>query len=105
MINLTTGLARTLAHTGITVNTVSPGTIRTPAVDGWLGAVARQQGWTGDAQDIEQRFTREIIPLCVDRIGQPEDIGRVVALLASPLSGYITGANFRVDGGQVRSIN
>ena len=29
----------------------------------------------------------------------------MVALLASPLSGYMTGANYRVDGGQVRSIN
>jgi hypothetical protein len=29
----------------------------------------------------------------------------VVALLASPRSGYVTGANYRVDGGQVRSVN
>jgi NAD(P)-dependent dehydrogenase (short-subunit alcohol dehydrogenase family) len=105
MINLTVGLARSLAHTGITVNTISPGTILTPAVESWLGAVAQQMQWGEDWKAIEKRFTTELIPLCVDHIGRPEDIGRVAALLASPLSGYITGANYRVDGGQVRSIN
>lgn len=105
MVNLTAGLARSLAHTGITVNTVSPGTILTSAVKGWLGAVARQMQWGEDWATIEKRFTTELIPLCVGHIGRPEDIGRVVALLASPLSGYITGANYRVDGGQIRSIN
>lgn len=104
MVNLTAGLARSLAHTGITVNTVSPGTILTPAVEQWLGAVAEQRQWGSDWSVIEQRFTTELIPLCVDHIGRPEDIGRVVALLASPLSGYITGVNYRVDGGQIRSI-
>ena len=84
---------------------MSPGTILTPAVEAWLAAVAQQHGWPDDAAEIERRFTRELISLCVDHIGRPEDIGRVVALLASPLSGYITGANYRVDGGQVRSIN
>jgi len=29
----------------------------------------------------------------------------VVCMLASPLAGYVTGANYRVDGGQVRSLN
>ena len=57
-----------------------------------------------DWSTVERRFTSELIPLCVDHLGHPEDIGRVVALLASPLSSYITGANYRVDGGQVRSL-
>ncbi len=105
MINLTTSLARSLAHTGVTVNTVSPGTILTPAVERWLAVLAAQSGWGTDPAGIERRFTREMIPLCADALGRPEDVGRVVALLASPLSGYICGANFRVDGGQCRSVN
>jgi 3-oxoacyl-[acyl-carrier protein] reductase len=105
MINLTTSLARALAHTGITVNTVSPGTILTPAVERWLGAVAAEHRWGTDRTEIERRFTRDMIPLCADALGRPEDVGRVVALLASPLSGYICGANLRVDGGQCRSVN
>lgn len=105
MINLSVSLARTLAHTGITVNTVTPGTILTPAVEHWLSAVSEQQGWGTDWAEIERRFTTEMIPICADQLGRPEDIGRVVALLASPLSSYITGSNYRVDGGQCRSVN
>ncbi|MNQ81404.1 Acetoacetyl-CoA reductase [compost metagenome] len=105
MINLSSSLAKSLAHTGITVNTVSPGTILTPAVEQWLSAVSEQKKWGADWDEIERRFTTEMIPLCTDHLGRPEDIGRVVALLASPLSGYISGANYRVDGGQCRSVN
>lgn len=105
MINLTTSLAKALAHSGVTVNTVSPGTIVTPAVERWLAVLAAQHGWGADRAEIERRFTREMIPICADALGRPEDVGRVVALLASPLSGYICGANFRVDGGQCRSVN
>jgi 3-oxoacyl-[acyl-carrier protein] reductase len=106
MVNLTSSLARTLAHTGITVNTVSPGAITTPAVIATFTEIARQMGWNADDWgEIERRMTRELIPIAADHFGKPEDIGRMVALLASPLSGYMTGANYRVDGGQIRSIN
>lgn len=105
MINISVSLARTLAHTGITVNTVTPGTILTPAVERWLSHVAAQHDWGDDWSVIEKRFTTELIPLNTDKLGRPEDIGRVVALMASPLSNYISGANYRVDGGQCRSVN
>jgi 3-oxoacyl-[acyl-carrier protein] reductase len=106
MVNITSSLARTLAHTGITVNTVSPGCILTPAVINAFTDVARQMGWDADNWgEIERRFTTELIPIAADHFGQPEDIGRIVALIASPLSGYMTGANYRVDGGQCRSVN
>lgn len=105
MVNLSASLARALAHTGITVNSVMPGTILTPAVEGWLSHVSQQQGWGTDWVEIERRFTSDFIPLCTSKLGRPEDIGRMVALLASPLSGYMTGSNYRVDGGQVRSIS
>ena len=106
MNNMTSGLAKTFAGTGITVNTVSPGTILTPAVRqtfvGWAG----QLGWrTGDWDEIERRFTTELIPQPVKHFGRPEDIGRMVAFIASPQAGYMTGANYRVDGGQCRSVN
>jgi 3-oxoacyl-[acyl-carrier protein] reductase len=106
MVNITSSLARTLAHTGITVNTVSPGAILTPAVIKAFTDAARHMGWDPDNwSEIERRFTTEIIPIAADHFGQPEDIGRMVALLASPLSNYMTGANYRVDGGQCRSVN
>ena len=105
MVNLSSSLAKTLAHTGITVNTVSPGTILTPAVTQTFTAWAQQLGWGSDWNEIERRFIEEKIPIAADHFGQPEDIGRMVALLSSPLSAYTTGANYRVDGGQCRSVN
>jgi NAD(P)-dependent dehydrogenase (short-subunit alcohol dehydrogenase family) len=105
VVNMTSSLAKTLAHTGVTVNTVSPGTILTPSVVSTFRDWARQLGWSDDWDEIERRFVYEMIPIAADHFGQPEDIARVVALLASPLSSYTTGANYRVDGGQCRSIN
>jgi NAD(P)-dependent dehydrogenase (short-subunit alcohol dehydrogenase family) len=104
IVNLTASLSRALGRTGITVNTVSPGTIVTPAVRAWLDEVSAQRGWGDDWGVIQRRFIDEMIPLTVNALGQPQDVGRVVALLASPLSGYINGANVRVDGGQVRGL-
>jgi NAD(P)-dependent dehydrogenase (short-subunit alcohol dehydrogenase family) len=105
MVNLTSSLAKSLAHSGVTVNSVSPGMVLTPALAGWMRGIAGERGWGVDLAAIEARFTREIIPLCVPRVGRPEDIGRAVAFLASPFAGYVTGANFHIDGGQCRSVN
>jgi len=106
LVNLTSGLAKSLAHTGITVNTVSPGTILTETLRETFGQWAKQLGKdTSDWSEIERFFTTEVIPQPINHFGRPEDIGRMVTLLASPLSGYMTGANYRVDGGQCRSIN
>ena len=105
MTNMGAALARELTHTGVTCNTVSPGAIPTPAVERNFRAMATKMGWSDDWATIEQRFTREIFPIYADHFGRPEDIGRVVALIASPLSNYMTGANYRVDGGQCRSVN
>lgn len=106
MNNMTAGLAKSLAGTGITVNTVSPGTIMTPAVQRVFTEWAAMLGWeTDDFAEIERRFTHEVIPQPIKHFGRAEDIARMVALLASPLSTYMTGGNYRVDGGQCRSVN
>jgi 3-oxoacyl-[acyl-carrier protein] reductase len=107
MNNLTVGLARSLPGKGITVNTVSPGIITTPSLGPWMRKrYVEERGW-GDISDEEmyRRVALEVHELPVGRLGVDEDIAMVVCLLASPRSGYITGANYRVDGGQIRSVN
>jgi NAD(P)-dependent dehydrogenase (short-subunit alcohol dehydrogenase family) len=104
--NLTVTLAGSLKGTGITVNTVSPGVIITPGMLSWGRKIAAASGW-GDPppEELEKRIATERLNLPAGRIGRVEDIGLVICMLASPRSGYITGANYRVDGGQSRSVN
>lgn len=102
---LTVSLSKAVAGTGITANVVSPGSILTPALEEWIRDVARQREWGSDWDTIERRFVTEMFPLPVPRIGRVEDIGAVVALVASPKGSYITGANLRVDGGHAAATN
>jgi NAD(P)-dependent dehydrogenase (short-subunit alcohol dehydrogenase family) len=106
-IRLTVSLAREVAGAGITVNTVSPGPVVTGGFKEWFPAIAVQHGWdTGDDRSrIEAHVAEHVKPLPAGRLGQPEDIARMVAYLASPLAGFVTGANIRVDGGSVSSMN
>jgi len=48
---------------------------------------------------------KNLVPNPVGRIGRVEEVAVAVAFLASPLADYIHGANLRVDGGCVTSIN
>jgi 3-oxoacyl-[acyl-carrier protein] reductase len=101
--HLTISLSKSLAPDGITVNSVVPGTIRTPNIERLISTLREQRGWSDDFAENERAYTDEFIPQPVKRLGRPEEIARAVLFLASPLSGYITGASIRVDGGAMSS--
>ncbi len=103
--NFTLSLAGSLDGVGVTVNTVSPGIIM---VDGLLRYGRHKYGDdTLSIEEVTQRLADDNVfdlpP--AGRLGTPRDLALIVCTLASPLSGFVTGANYRVDGGQVRSIN
>jgi len=103
---MSVNLAHALIGTGITVNTVSPGVILTPAMLTWGHSIAASSGWgEPDDAELERRIALDRHRLPVGRIGRDEDVAMVVCFLASPRSGFITGSNYRVDGGQVKSMN
>ena len=77
-------LALEVVTKGITVNTISPGYIETPML-------------AGMKEDILKKIITDI-PL--GRLGKPEEIAHAVAFLAAPESGFITGANLDINGGQ-----
>jgi len=104
MVNMTASLARSLHNVGVTANTISPGLILTPAVDIWARDMARQQGWSKDWDAIEGKLVTTMFPLPCGRIGRVLDIAAAVAFLSSDLAGFITGANLRIDGGQVQCV-
>ena len=80
----TKALAYEVANKGITVNTISPGYILTPKV-------------AKISSDIQQKII-ENIP--VGRMGRVEEIGSAVSYLTAENSGYMTGSNLAINGGQ-----
>jgi NAD(P)-dependent dehydrogenase (short-subunit alcohol dehydrogenase family) len=99
---MTSSMAKAVAASGITVNAISPGTIHSDTLDARFREVAAEQG-LADRDAPWDAIERAVLPLFavvpVGRTGTPEEIARAVAFLASPLAGYITGTNLRIDGG------
>lgn len=85
-VSFTKTLAREVGSDGIRVNCVSPGTVRTPAVEEWVRK---------HEETIAESYA-------LKRIGEPEDVANVVAFLASDASSWVTGEVVHVDGGYVR---
>ncbi len=84
IISLSRASATDLAEHGIRVNSISPGTIRTPLA--------------GD-DDPEASFARSAAGHVLKRIGGPEEVADLVLFLCSERTGFITGANYLIDGG------
>jgi acetoacetyl-CoA reductase len=78
-------LALELACTGITVNTVSPGYLRTEAV----------------RRMPQQALKTEILPqIPVGRLGEPGEVAGLVAYLSSDEAAFVTGNDIAINGGQ-----
>lgn len=95
---LTRAMALDHAADGIRVNSVSPGSVRTPILE--LAA----RTFDGEEADIEAVFKRFGASHPLDRIGEPEEVADMVAYLASSRAGFVTGADFIIDGGLTAGI-
>ncbi len=104
-LNMAVGLAKALANTGITVNAVSPGLILTPGVEEMLRGMAKQLQVPYDEAEMEKRAVAGFAANPMGRLGRPQDIADAVAFLASPRASYINGANLRIDGGTLPTVN
>jgi 3-oxoacyl-[acyl-carrier protein] reductase len=104
LINLTKSLSKAYGEYGILVNAVSPATTITPAVEDLMTEVARRKGIP--LNEREAAFVRENKRnIVAGRLGRPEETAWMVAFLASERASFVTGANYRVDGGSVASIS
>ena len=92
------GVARQVAHAGVTINNILPGFFDTDRYWAGVEATAKVQGKTREQFGKERAAT---VPM--RRIGDPAELGDVCAFLCSARAGYITGQNFLLDGGLFNS--
>ena len=105
LVNMAVSLAKEVAGSGVTVNTVSPGIIATAEVRESMTRRAARRGLGTDWAQVEKVAMEEFMPVPVGRIGRVEDVGYLIAFLASDLAGYINAANLRIDGGSAECTN
>ena len=85
VIGFTRTLAREVGPEGVTVNAISPGAFPTAA-----------ERVHPDQQALNRRILEQ---QCLKRRGEPEDVGNLVAFLASDAASFITGQTIMIDGG------
>jgi meso-butanediol dehydrogenase / (S,S)-butanediol dehydrogenase / diacetyl reductase len=95
--SLTRALALDHAADKIRVNSISPGSIRTPML-------ARSAVNFGGGLPVEQVFERFGQAHPLRRIGEPEEVAELAAFLASEKAAFCTGGDYLVDGGLVAGI-
>jgi NAD(P)-dependent dehydrogenase (short-subunit alcohol dehydrogenase family) len=104
LVNLTKSLSQELGPHGIRINAVSPGPVST---DLWLGksgvaeTVAKASGV--DADTARARIIASIGGFATGRFTTPEEVATLIVMLASERTGNVTGANFVIDGGLIKT--
>jgi 3-oxoacyl-[acyl-carrier protein] reductase len=97
------GWARTLADEvgpdGITVNGILPDGVLTERVRSLHEDRARREG-----RSTDEVIADVVTEVPVRRLGEPREVGDLVAFLASERAGYITGAFIQIDGGGYRGL-
>ncbi|CAM4244269.1 MAG: SDR family oxidoreductase [Paenibacillus macerans] len=102
-LSVSRSLAELTKGTGVTVNTVMPGSTLTEGVEKMLDTLYPNEQLT--IEEAEKKFMAENRPTSIiQRLIRPEEIAHFVTYLSSPLSSAINGAALRIDGGLVRSV-
>jgi 3-oxoacyl-[acyl-carrier protein] reductase len=94
MITHASDLSQALAPQGIRVNTVSPGPI-----------FFEGGNWEMIKNAMPKIYESALSQCAIGRMGQPEEVARVVTFLVSPVASLVTGANIVADGGFTKRVN
>ncbi|MCH6198820.1 SDR family oxidoreductase [Aquiflexum sp. LQ15W] len=89
--SMTLSIARDYVSHNIRCNSISPGRVHTPFVDGFLA-----KNYPGQEKEM---FAKLAATQPIGRMGTPEEIAGLVYYLGSDEASFITGSNFNIDGG------
>jgi 3-oxoacyl-[acyl-carrier protein] reductase len=92
------GVADEVAADGVVINAVNPGPTRTERWSGLMTASATRRNT--DLATVESEYIKDI-PM--GRLGEPEEIARLITFLASDAAGNMTGTSITADGGWTRA--
>jgi NAD(P)-dependent dehydrogenase (short-subunit alcohol dehydrogenase family) len=104
LVNLTKALSQELGPKGIRINAISPGPVET---DLWLGkdgvaaTVARSTGV--DAATAREAIVAGMGGIPTGRFTRPDEVATLVAMLASDRLGNVTGSNYQIEGGLIKT--
>lgn len=105
LVNLTVSLAKHLADTGVTANVISPGPTLTEGWRSFALKFAAAQGLGDDFEAARVALLAGPLKTPSNRLCEPEEVAALVALVSSPLSASINGADLRINGGFAPTVN
>jgi len=104
LANFTKGLSEEFAPRGVRINAVAPGPVRTPFwtdPGGFADSVAAGSGVTAETA-LNETVPRNM-GISTGRVTEADEVASLTVFLASPRAANITGAEFVIDGGQIKT--
>jgi NAD(P)-dependent dehydrogenase (short-subunit alcohol dehydrogenase family) len=101
LVSVTKNMSKAYGKHGIRVNCVCPGMIETPLMHELIDPNDAIAKYGGTKEEALYRYTADVwgMNLSLQRCGQPEEVGELVAFLLSERAAYLTGATINIDGG------
>jgi NAD(P)-dependent dehydrogenase (short-subunit alcohol dehydrogenase family) len=103
--NLTLSLSVALQGTGVSVTTVSPGPILTPALEGYIQRTILSKHPEMSPAEAERHAAEKFFKVPLGLLGRAEEVAALICLLASPLGGFCHATNLHIDGGALATVN
>ena len=100
--NYSKGLSKEVSPKGIRVVRVSPGWVETEAAVRLVTELAEKSGT--DYEGARQGLMKSLGGIPIGRPAKPKEVADLVAFVASPLAGSITGTEYVIDGGTVPTV-
>lgn len=94
VLTMTYAVAKDYLEFGVRCNSISPGRVHTPFVDGYL-----ENNYPDNKQEMFEKLSKT---QPIGRMGKPEEIANLTVYLCSDEASFITGTDFPIDGGYIK---